>query len=78
MLGFMILTAPRRPDRVADMRRAMAGLGVILGLVTGWAAEQVPDFHLTDVNANSARRNAPVSPRDYLLQVTGYYFANAG
>jgi hypothetical protein len=60
------------------MRSAMASLGVILGLVTGWADEPVLDFHLTDVNANSVRRNAPVSPRDYLLQVTGYYFANAG
>ena len=60
------------------MRRAMASLGVIFGLVTGWASEQVPDFHLTDVNVHSARLNAPVSPRDYLLQVTGYYFANAG
>jgi hypothetical protein len=78
MLSFMILTGPRHPDRVAGMRRAMASLGVIFGLVTGWAAEQVPDFQLTDVNANSVRRNSPVSPRDYLLQVTGYYFANAG
>ncbi len=40
-------------------------------------AQPVPDFSLPDVNANSPRFNQTVSPRDYRLQVSGYYFADA-
>jgi len=40
-------------------------------------AQPAPDFSLRDVNTNSPRANAMVSPRDYLLQVTGYYFGAA-
>jgi len=39
--------------------------------------ELVPDFRLPDVNFNSPRRTS-VSPRDYLFQVSGFYFASAG
>ena len=42
-----------------------------------WAAEQVPDFRLSDVNPKSNRQAGMVSPRDYLLQVSGYYFGAA-
>ena len=40
-------------------------------------AQQVPDFALRDLNLNSVRANQVVSPRDYLLQVSGYYFGIA-
>lgn len=54
------------------------GLG--LGLAWGALAQPAPvrDFHLQDVNPNSPRYQDPVSPRDYLLQVSGYYFGSAG
>jgi hypothetical protein len=53
----------------------MAGL---LLSATGLCAQQVPDFSLHDVNTNSPRANELVSPRDYLLQISGYYFGSAG
>jgi hypothetical protein len=40
-------------------------------------AQPAPDFHLANVNVNSARPNATVSPRDYLFEVSGYYFGGA-
>jgi hypothetical protein len=39
--------------------------------------EQVSDFTLEDTNPASVRFENPVSPRDYQLQVTGYYFGTA-
>jgi hypothetical protein len=45
--------------------------------VSVFAADPVPDFLLRDVNAQSNRRAGPVSPRDYLFQVAGFYFATA-
>ena len=55
-------------------------LAVILGVATSQAIEaaSVPDFKLLDVNPNSIRSKSLVSPRDYLLQVSGYYFGAAG
>ena len=35
------------------------------------------DFSLTDVNATSATFDEPVSPRDYLGKVSGWYFGHA-
>lgn len=35
---------------------------------------QASDFHLDDVNAGSARFGQPVSPRDYVGKVSGWYF----
>lgn len=54
-------------------------LGIVIVYCTAlWVtAAPVPDFKLTDVNTNSTRANAEVSPRDYLLQVSGYYFGAA-
>lgn len=43
----------------------------------GALAQPVPDFSLRDVNTASPRANAMVSPRDYVLQVSGYYFGAA-
>ncbi len=60
-----------------NLARLIVGVGLI-GQVSSWAAELVPDFRLADLNPNSVRYQSPVSPRDYLLQVSGYYFGNAG
>lgn len=35
-----------------------------------------PDFSLQDVNTASSTYQQPVSPRDYLEQVSGWYFSN--
>lgn len=37
----------------------------------------VPDFSLPDVNATSPRYGEWVSPRDYLGQVSAWYFGQA-
>jgi hypothetical protein len=50
----------------------------LLAMATPAAAEPVPDFKLPDINPNSMRHQSPVSPRDYLLQVSGFYFGQAG
>lgn len=41
------------------------------------SANAVPDFLLTDENAYSPRWGQAVSPRDYLEQVSGWYFIHA-
>ena len=46
--------------------------------VSTFAADPVPDFQLVDTNLQSNRGGQPVSPRDYLFQVAGFYFATAG
>ncbi len=45
---------------------------------TSALAQTVPDFLLRDVNASSVRQGGMVSPRDYRLQVSAYYFGSAG
>lgn len=42
------------------------------------AAQPVPDFLLRDANPNSPRSTQTVSPRDYRLQISAYYFGAAG
>lgn len=37
----------------------------------------VPDFHIVDINPASARFNQTVSPRDYLQQVSAWYFTHS-
>ena len=39
--------------------------------------EALPDFTLTDVNANSARHQEAVSPREYLGQISAWYFGHS-
>lgn len=46
-------------------------------LVAEGEGELVPDFSLLDVNATSSRFNQSISPRDYLGQVSGWYFGHA-
>jgi hypothetical protein len=38
---------------------------------------QAPDFQLRDASVSSQRRGTIVSPRDYIMQVSGYYFGSA-
>ena len=63
-------------------QKALAGAVVVsLALLAGSSAansaEIMPDFSLIDVNSTSATYNRPVSPRDYLKQVSAWYFGYA-
>jgi hypothetical protein len=55
------------------------GAGGEGGGITGPIAvgQVVPDFGLLDVNTASPSSGAVVSPRDYLEQVSGWYFGHA-
>jgi len=48
--------------------------GMSQGVSIGW---QATDFSLMDVNPSSPRFNQAVSPKDYLKQVSGWYFGHA-
>ncbi|MGI9239969.1 MAG: hypothetical protein ACR2RV_04165 [Verrucomicrobiales bacterium] len=55
----------------------VAAIGLLwLGGVGDLGAEPVGDFSIVDVNPTSPRYETPVSPRDYLHQVSGYYFGD--
>ena len=41
------------------------------------AVGPLPDFELVDVNATSPSNQQVISPRDYLGQVSGWYFGFA-
>lgn len=41
------------------------------------ADDALADFSVVDVNPNSARFQEAVSPRDYLSQVTAWYFGHS-
>jgi hypothetical protein len=73
-----VLTRCDRFFIVAEMNRLMIAALCFASVVMSQAAEQVPDFKLTDTNLRSNRQGGQVSPRDYLLQVSGYYFGSAG
>ncbi len=71
-----------RPGRTwLAVMLALAGLGVWLtpALQAQTAVPQpMPDFQLRDANSNSSRYTRMVSPRDYRLQISAYYFGDAG
>jgi hypothetical protein len=58
--------------------RKMLPLFAATLLTMARASDIIPDFLLQDVNRESPRNEAQVSPRDYVLQVSGYYFGHAG
>jgi len=60
------------------MKTLSLSVGALLVSGVTSFAQAVPDFHLYDVNPHSRRDDGLVSPRDYLLQVSGYYFGAAG
>lgn len=53
----------------------MGGAGQ--GVKGGQGAMAKADFHLLDVNPSSATYDQLVSPRDYLLRVSAFYFGHA-
>ncbi len=59
-----------------------APLAALLATTVSWTAaaqsDPMPDFQLEDQNPNSPRYRTTVSPRDYRLQITAYYFGAAG
>jgi hypothetical protein len=61
-----------------ESRHLLHGAGELFGTASGEGeSSPMPDFTLTDVNSGSATANQAVSPRDYLEQVSGWYFGNA-
>jgi hypothetical protein len=73
-----VLTRGAAAGMLIFMRMLMGTLMALVAPLGAWAADVAPNFKLPDVNPNSVRRAALVSPRDYLLQVSGYYFGEAG
>ena len=87
------LTAPETPMSTSTSASATSGNGGEGGLQTGGAGgiggsagsggtggemlAQVPDFSLIDVNPNAKTAQSPVSPRDYLMRVSAWYFGHA-
>lgn len=54
--------------------------GGLLNLETAFAegeGEVMPDFALVDVNSTSSTHEQSVSPREYLQQVSAWYFGHA-
>ena len=48
-----------------------------MGGTGGAVAQMAPDFSLLDVNPASLSSGQPVSPRDYLLRVSAWYFGHS-
>ena len=46
-------------------------------MLSGVGANAQPDFHLTDVNTTSTSFDTAVSPRDYLEEVSAWYFGHS-
>jgi len=59
------------------MRRAFGMVGFLVA-VMATQAQLVPDFSLLDINPASPRYGTTVSPRNYRLQVSGYFFGGFG
>lgn len=58
-----------------EPRQMLHASGEVLApVVAEGEGEAMPDFVLIDVNPTSATYNQDVSPRDYLGQVSGWYF----
>ena len=55
----------------------VVAVALLTGMPVPVSAAMVPDFSLTDVNSASSTYNQPVSPRDYLGQVSGWYFGHS-
>ena len=70
----------RTPSRIRPFLAAviLAILAAVPASKAQSSTEPVPDFLLRDVNPNSPRNTKIVSPRDYRLQISAYYFGAAG
>ena len=61
-----------------EARHLLHGASELPAGVTGEGeSSPMPDFTLTDVNPASATKDQGVSPRDYLQQVSAWYFGHA-
>lgn len=61
-----------------EARQLLHGGDAIPAVLPGEGeATAMPNFTLTDVNSGSTTANQGVSPRDYLQQVSGWYFGTA-
>lgn len=54
-----------------------ANYEALKALIRGGPAEPAPDFQVVDVNPNSPTSTQDVSPRDYIGNVSAYYFGAA-
>ena len=59
------------------MKRNLPWILPLIAIAPAALGEPVSDFSLQDTNPASGRFGSPVSPRDYVLQVTGFYFGTA-
>lgn len=61
---------------------SLASSSAVFLVLSAWVSgasgrDVVPDFSLMNVNPASSTYGQPVSPRDYLQQVSGWYFGHA-
>lgn len=61
---------------LAFPRTALA-FAAIFAATSAFAATPEPDWSLQDVNSNSIRYQDLVSPTDYRMQVSAYYFGHS-
>jgi hypothetical protein len=59
---------------VLEIRAVMAGNSTMPLLPQADVGAQMPDFQLVDDNVLSDRFGETISPREYLQQVSGWYF----
>ena len=50
---------------------------LLAGLPAESRADIVPDFALLDTNPSSSSYDEPVSPRDFLQQMSAWYFGHS-
>ena len=72
------MNAVTRWDTFKERRVLIYFLAMCLSSLCALPADVPPDFALKDVGQNSPCAGATVSPKDYLLQVSAYYFIHAG
>jgi hypothetical protein len=72
------LDTPKRLRHPPRMRSIPFAAALCAASVWAQSGEPVADFKLRDHNANSVRHWNEVSPRDYLMRVSAYYFGDAG
>jgi len=66
-----------------ESRRLFAGLPEVMAAEMNVANDAegesvaMPDFQLVDLNPASSRYNQTISPRDYLEEVSAWYFSHA-
>ncbi|MEO8495831.1 MAG: hypothetical protein ABI614_12220 [Planctomycetota bacterium] len=68
---------PLQIERLETRWAMDAAAAMTLQLTAEGESPPLPDFHLADVNPASARFGETVSPRDYLSQVSAWYFGHS-